>query len=218
MTKYILFDLDGTLTDPKEGITKSVQYALKYLGIEVEDLDSLCKFIGPPLRESLRESYHLSEEEVARSILKYREYFSVTGIYQNERYPGIRELMQKLAEDGKKLIIATSKPEGFAKQIMEHFDLTKYFTDICGSSMDGSRERKADVIRYALEKNRITDKAQTVMVGDREHDIIGAKENGIASIGVLYGYGSRQELETAGAGQIAETVEDLGRILFNLGE
>lgn len=214
MKKYILFDLDGTLTNPKEGITKSIQYALKHMGIEVEDLDSLSIFIGPPLRNGFREYWNFNEDEITQALIKYREYFSVTGIFENEVYPGIEEMLQNLVQNGKQLIVATSKPEVFAKQIMEHFDLAKYFMDVCGSSLDASRERKGDVIRYALEKNHITDLEQVVMIGDREHDIIGANENNIDSIGLLYGFGDRKELEEAGAGKVAETVKDLENIIL----
>jgi len=128
----------------------------------------------------------------------------------------MNEMFERLSSAGKKLVVATSKPEVFAIKIMEHFDLAKYFTDICGSTLDGSREKKGDVIRYALEKNHITELNQVVMVGDRFHDIAGAKENGLTSVGVLYGFGNRKELEEAGAGQIAETVKDLEEILMNM--
>jgi len=192
LIKYILLDLDGTITNPKEGITKSIQYALKHMGIEVENLDSLCKHIGPPLKDGFQEFWGFTEDEAVNAVAKYREYYSVTGIFQNEEYLGMKELLQKLTKEGKQLIVATSKPEFYAKQIMEHFDLSQYFVDICGSTMDSSRSKKGDVIRYALEKNQVMDLEQVVMVGDRLHDIEGSKENGIASIGVLYGFGRRR--------------------------
>ena len=214
MKNYILFDLDGTLLNPKEGITKSIQYALKHMGIEVEDLDSLSKFIGPPLRGSFRDCYNFNEEEVAQAMIKYREYFSVTGLFENIIYSDIEEMLQQLVQGGKKLILATSKPEVFAKQIMEHFHLAPYFEDMCGSTMDASREKKGDVIRYALNKNNITDMDQVVMIGDRKHDIIGAKENDMDSIGVLYGFGDRQELLEAGADHIVETVKELETLIL----
>jgi len=216
MIQYIFIDLDGTITDSQEGITKSIQYALRKMGIKIEDLNSLRRHIGPPLRDSFMEYYNFDKDKLEEVVKYYREYYVEKGIFENEVYTGMEEMFEKLSSTGKKLIVATSKAEVFAKKIMEHFDLAKYFTDICGSSMDGSREKKGDVIRYALEKNHITELEQVVMVGDRFHDIVGAKENELTSIGVLYGFGNRKELEDAGAGQIAETVKDLEEILMNM--
>lgn len=212
--KYILMDLDGTITDPKLGITKSVQYALKAFGIIVEDLDSLCKFIGPPLRTSFMEYYGFTEAEAEEAVVKYREYFSVTGLYENEVYEGMEALLKGLKAAGKTLIVATSKPEVFARKILEHFKLDGYFKDICGATLDNSRSTKEEVIRYALDKNGITDSSDIIMVGDRMHDIAGAKAVGIASIGVLFGYGGKQELEQAGANWVAATVEELYEIII----
>lgn len=212
--EYILIDLDGTISDSEEGITKSVQYALKHLGIEIDDLSSLRKHIGPPLHDGFKEFWDLNEEQATYAVSKYREQYSTTGIFQNQLYPGIKELLIDLKESGKKVIMATSKPEFFAKKIMEYFDLTKYFDDICGSSMDGTRSKKGDVIRYALEQNNLTDLENIVMIGDRFHDIDGAVENGIASIGVLYGFGSKEELIAAKADMIAATVDELRTILL----
>lgn len=214
--KYILIDLDGTITDPMVGITKSVQYALKDFHIYIEDLNSLCKYIGPPLRTSFMEYNHLNEEEAERAVAKYREYYTDKGIFENEVYEGISELFERLREAGKILIVATSKPEQFAKIIMEHFNLSKYFDDICGATMDNTRDSKEKVIRYALEKNQITDYSEAVMVGDRLHDVEGAKAVGLPCIGVLYGYGSRQEHEEAGADKIAQTVDELYDIIMEL--
>lgn len=216
MLNYILLDLDGTMTNPKEGITKAVQYALKHMNIDVEDVDSLCKHIGPPPRVSFKEFWGLNDEEVEQVLIYYRDYSSKTGIFQNEVYWGIDETLDNLVKNGKQLIVATSRPEVFAKQILEYFDLSKYFIDICGSTFDTSRETKGDVIRYALEKNNIMDLDQVIMVGDRSHDIRGAKENQIASVGVLYGFGSREELMGEGATYIAETVEQLGKLLISI--
>ncbi len=214
MTKYILFDLDGTLTDPEEGITKSLQYALRHMGIEIDDLTTLRRHIGPPLKEGLMEYWGLDEEKTEAAILWYREYFAKTGMYQNIVYPGVEKVLEALVAEGKKLILATSKAEKFAILIMEHFGLDKYFSDMCGTSLDGLRGKKADVIHYALEKNQIRDKDEVIMVGDRLHDIAGAKENGIKSIGVLYGFGDREELELAGADKIAQDMEELKHILL----
>lgn len=214
--KYILFDLDGTLTNPKQGITKSVQYALRAFDIEEPDLDKLCKFIGPPLRTSFIEYYGFSDKKAEEAVVKYREYYSVTGLYDNEVYTGIKSVLENLQKAGKVLLVATSKPEKFARMILEHFELDRYFTDICGATMDASRGNKEEVIRYALDKNKITDLGDAVMVGDRLHDIEGAKKVGIASIGVLFGFGSREELETYGADEIAESVEDIYKIIMEM--
>lgn len=211
--QQILFDLDGTLTDPMIGITKSVQYALRSYGIQVERLEDLCPFIGPPLRDSFMKYYGFDSDQATEAIWKYREYFSMTGLYENKEYAGIKEMLAALRDEGKKLYVATSKPELFAKKILEHFQMAEYFTFIGGASMDETRVKKGDVIGYVLEENQITDLSQVVMVGDREHDVIGAKEAGIESVGVLYGYGSREELEEAGANEIVSTVEALRNLL-----
>jgi phosphoglycolate phosphatase len=210
----ILFDLDGTLTDPGIGITNSVMVALKKYGITVNDRSELYKFIGPPLWESFERYYGFSEAEAKKAVAYYREYFSVTGMFENTVYDGIDAMLAALENSGKTLIVATSKPEVFAEQILEHFDLAKYFTFIGGSELDGSRVKKDEVIRYALEMGGVTDLKSAVMVGDREHDILGAKKVGIASVGVLFGYGSRREFENAGADFTAETVEDLHKLLL----
>ena len=207
--KIVLFDLDGTLTDPGLGITNSVMYALKKFNIEVEDRTSLYKFIGPPLRDSFDKYYHLSDEEITRAVAYYREYFSVKGIYENTMYDGIAELLEQIKDSGRKVVLATSKPEEFAAEILRYFRIDQYFDFIAAATMDGTRNSKADVIAYALESCSVTDLSSVVMIGDREYDINGAKEAGIDSIGVLYGYGSREELENAGATYIAESVTDI---------
>lgn len=211
---YIFFDLDGTLTNPKVGITKSVAYALRSFGIEVNDLDCLCKFIGPPLKESFMKYYGLTSEEGDKAVDTYREYFRPHGVYENEVYQGIPELLAQLCNEGKHLILASSKPTVFVEIILNHFDMRKYFDVVVGSELDGTRVIKGDVIAYALEKAGITDKSQVVMIGDREHDVIGAKENEIASIGVTYGYGSREEHEACEADVIVDSVEDLNAYLL----
>lgn len=214
--KYILFDLDGTLTDPKVGITKSVAYALKSFGIEVEDLDSLCKFIGPPLKESFMKYYGMSSEDGDKAVETYREYFRPYAVYENEVYDGIPEMLVNLQAKGKHLILASSKPTVFVETILEHFDLRQYFEVVVGSELDGTRVAKGAVIQYALQQADVTDKSQVVMVGDREHDVIGAKENGVASIGVIYGYGSRKEHEVCGADVIVESVSELAHVLLSV--
>lgn len=212
--KYMLFDLDGTLTDPQEGITNSVAYALEQYGIHVEDRSSLNKFIGPPLKDSFMEYYGFAEDRAEEAVWKYREYFNEDGIFENKVYPGIPQMLQRLNDQGKILIVATSKPTVYAKRILERFELSQYFADVQGSEMDGRRTKKEEVISYALEQNQITDNEQAVMIGDREHDIIGAKKCGLDSIGVLFGYGSREELEGCGAGQIVDTVQMLEDLLI----
>ncbi|MDF2540245.1 MAG: hypothetical protein K0S76_3266 [Herbinix sp.] len=216
--KYIFIDLDGTITDPKPGITKSVQYALRAFHINIEDLDSLCCHIGPPLKTAFMEFYGFSEEQALEAIVKYREYFAETGIFENEVYEGMESLLARLKAAGKVLIVATSKPEVFARRILEHFGLIGYFDDVCGSTLDDSRSKKEEVIRYAMEKNGVLENTDVVMVGDRMHDIEGAKAVGLASIGVLYGYGSREELEKAGADRICEAVEDLYEVIMSFND
>ena len=212
--QYILFDLDGTLTDPGIGITNSVLYALGKYGIEVNDRSDLYKFIGPPLRDSFEVYYGFSKEDSKKAVEYYREYYKDKGIFENAVYDGAEDLLKTLKSSGKTLILATSKPEVYAKQIVEHFDIAKYFTYIAGSNLDGTRVKKDEVIQYALERYNITDLTKAIMIGDREHDILGAKEIGISSIGVLFGYGDRTELENAGADYIVDTVADIEKVLF----
>ena len=212
--EYILFDLDGTLTDPAIGITNSVMHALKKYGIAVSDRKELYKFIGPPLWDSFEKYCGFSKEEANTAVEYYREYYRDKGMFENQVYDGCEGLLKELKDNGKILIVATSKPEVFAEQILEHFGIAKYFTFIAGSTLDGSRVKKGDVIRYALESCNIIDGSQAIMIGDREHDIIGAKETGLISIGVLFGYGSRAELEEAGADFIVSTVEDIGKVIL----
>ena len=209
MYDIILFDLDGTLTDPGIGITNSVAHALAHWNIEVADRAELYKFIGPPLSDSFMRYYGFTEEDAIHAIAVYREYFSVKGLYENEVYPGIPELLQSLKNTGKTVVLATSKPEKFAVEILRHFGLYDYFDIIAGASMDESRNKKADVIAYAISQMKNPDLSRMIMIGDREHDILGAKQIGIDSIGVLYGYGDRAEHEKAGATYIAERVEDI---------
>ncbi|MDF2870070.1 MAG: hypothetical protein K0R05_1645 [Anaerocolumna sp.] len=215
--KYILFDLDGTLTDPEEGITKSLQHALEFIDIKVEDRSILKRHIGPPLADGLREFFGLEDGQIEEVIGYFREYFVDKGIFMNYKYEGIEELLDSLVKAGKTLIVATSKPEVLAERILKHFNLDQYFTDICGSNLDETRSKKGEVIAYALEENGIKEKEQVVMIGDRLHDILGAKENGIASIGVLYGFGSREEHVKAGADRIAANLKELEDILLERG-
>ncbi len=211
--KNIFFDLDGTLTDPAEGITNSVAYALSKFGIEVSDKKTLSCFIGPPLISAFMEYYGFTKENAEKALTYYREYFAPKGIFENAVIEGIPELLAELKAKGKRLYVATSKPEIFAIQILEHFGLDGYFDGIYGSTMDETRNTKDAVIAYALIESG-ADKNDTVMVGDRHHDIDGAKKNHMRSVGVLFGYGSREELEVAGTDEIAETVTELKEILL----
>ena len=224
--KYILFDLDGTLTNPREGITKSVQYALHSFGIEANDLDSLLCFIGPPLQESFCKYYGMRQDDAMKAVLKYRERFGKIGLFENESYEGIHAVLQSLKDSGKVLAVATSKPEVYTNQILDKYELTKYFDIICGSELDGRRSIKAEVIEEVFNRLGYPDdeehreqlakiKEQSIMVGDRRHDIIGANTCMIESIGVRFGYAESDELEEAGADYIVETVEELGELLNN---
>lgn len=208
MYDTILLDLDGTLTDPGLGITNSVMYALEKFGIYTQDRTSLYHFIGPPLLEEIQRSYGFSEEQALKALAYYREYFGVTGLFENEVYDGIPETLEKMKDAGKKLIVATSKPELYSVRILEHFDLLRYFDFVAGSTMDNSRVRKADVIAYALKENSV-DKNRAIMVGDRQNDVQGAIANGLDCLGVLYGYGSLEELKQAGAMKFADSPEDI---------
>ena len=211
--KYVLFDLDGTLTDPGEGITNSVAYSLKKYGIDVPDRTVLYPFIGPPLYESYEVFYGFSHEQAEEAVEFYREYYRDKGIFENLVYDGIPETLSALRDKGYKLVLATSKPEQFALRILRHFDLDGYFTVIAGADMEGNRVKKSDVIAHALALCGASPE-ECIMVGDREHDVNGAAEFGIPCIGVLFGYGSREELESSGARRIAETPSQITDIIL----
>lgn len=213
--RFLLFDLDGTLTDPKAGITKSVQYSLGFFGINVSDPDDLIPFIGPPLRDSYKKLYFFSDDEAEKAVEKYREYFVGKGIFENEIYEGIDDLLKIQYQNGKKLIIATSKPTVYAEKILEYFNIKKYFSFVSGSELDGRRSKKDLVIQYAFDNLGITETEKAIMIGDKEHDIMGAKKLGVDNIGVLYGYGSFEELSNVGADYIVKTVNELSGLLSN---
>ncbi len=217
MNKYLLFDLDGTLTDPKLGITTCVQYALDSFGIKEPDLDKLEPFIGPPLKDSFMDFYNMDEATAEAAIAKYRERFSTVGMYENEVYPGIARMLRKCKLHGARLAVASSKTEVFVKKILEHFHLAKYFDVIVGSELDGRRTDKEEVVEEALNRlfgGNDIDYDNTVMIGDRKFDIIGARENKVVSVGVSYGYGSIEELKAAKPDYIARSVEELEDILL----
>lgn len=211
---YIFFDLDGTLTDPFLGITNSVAYSLSSFGIKVEDKKELACFIGPPLYESFEKYYGFSKDGAVEAVEKYREYYRDRGIFENILYDGAEDLLKNLKNKGCTVALATSKPEVFALRILEHFGITKYFDSVTGSLLDGGRVKKGEVIAEALKRLSFPEKSCCIMIGDRSHDILGAKENGIDSLGVLFGYGDRAELQTAGAHYIAEDFEEIKRILL----
>lgn len=248
MYHVVLFDLDGTLTDPGEGITNSVAYALKKYGIGVSDKRELYKFIGPPLHESFEMYYNFSKEQAKEAVEYYREYYRETGIFENVVYQGMEDTLKILKDSGRKLAVATSKPELFAKEILEHFHLETYFEYVAGANMDGTRTKKDEVISYALDALKLSGayldgakaeedgvvsyakgapelsgtgdsprkelgSSKVLMVGDREHDILGAAKVGLSSIGVLYGYGSREELTAAGALYLARKPEDIWKYI-----
>ncbi len=215
MYKYILFDLDGTLTDSFEGITKCVQYALNSYGIKDEPLEKLKVFIGPALKDSFMSFYGFSEEDALAATAKYRERFKDIGIYENKVYDGIPELLKKLKEKGYVMAIASSKPTVFVERILEYFNIKEYFSCVMGSLMNGIRGKKCDVIQAVFEELKITDKSQVLMVGDRLHDVEGAKQMNVDCLGVSYGFGGREELETAGATYVVDTVEEMEALLLN---
>lgn len=210
---YILLDLDGTLTDPAEGITNSLKHALNKYGISAQKSE-LLKFIGPPLRDSFMEYYSFSPEKAEEAVAHYREYFSVKGIYENSIYPGITEMLNNLRDEGRSLLLATSKPSLYAVQVLEHFNIAEYFDFIAGSNMDGTMGSKAEVVEYALSTLSDAGRKSAVMTGDRKYDIEGAISSRIDSIGVTWGYGTREELVSAGASYIADSVSELESILL----
>jgi phosphoglycolate phosphatase len=212
MYQYVLFDLDGTLIDSEEGITKSVAYALSKFGI-TEDPKSLKHFIGPPLFRSFSLFYGFDEEKSAKAVEYYREYFGEKGVYMNTVYDGVEALLKALRDAGKMLLLATSKYEYYAKMILEDLGFSQYFAFAAGSLKDGGRGAKAEVISYILREMQISDLSNAVMIGDRMHDIDGAKEVGIDAIGVLWGFGNEEELSSHGATYIAANTEDVLKII-----
>lgn len=210
----ILFDLDGTLTNPGVGITKSVEYALNRYGITVEDRKTLEPFIGPPLIDSFMKYYGFSKEQAVEAVEIYREYFRAKGLYENEVYPGIPELLQALKSAGKTLLIASSKPEEFVLGILEHFDLLQYFDAVGGAAMDETRTKKEEVLEYILKKAKVTDRSRCILVGDRKFDVNGAHETGMDALAVTYGFGSLEELTAAKPEYTAHTPKEIATILL----
>lgn len=209
---FLLFDLDGTLTESGPGIIGSIRWAFGQMGLEAGSDAELRRFIGPPLRDSLRDFRGMTETEIDRFIPLYRVHYEAFGILQSDPYPGIPELLAGLRERGYTLLTATSKLRDVAMQVLDHYRLTPYFTYIGGGDAIGGQDKPA-VIRQTLEKAGAAPEG-SLMIGDRKYDILGAKANAVASLGVLYGYGDRPELQAAGADTIAESVEALGKILL----
>ena len=215
MKKYdlIAFDLDGTLSDPSRGFIEGCKYAFYKMGMACEDDESLKRFIGPALFNEWQICYGLSPDEARSAVMYFREYYSVYGWWNNEIYPGVKEMLQQLKARGKKIVLSTSKPEVFARNILEKFGLTKYFDFIGAATSNLKRERKWEVLEYALNGVGATDLSRCIMVGDRKYDAEGAAMCGIDSLGVLYGHGSRDELEAAGFKYICESCEEVLKII-----
>ena len=206
MPKTILFDLDGTLTDSGEGIINCVIYALERFGLPIPSRESLRFFVGPPLHESFIKQ-GVPADRAEEAVAVYRERYVPTGMFENTPYPGVRELLETLKTEGHTLYVASSKPEWMCVEILKHFELDKYFSMICGATMDTSRTNKEAVIEYLIRENGRAD--NMVMVGDTKFDVIGARAHGIPCIGVSWGYGSAEEMQAAGAASIADTMTEL---------
>lgn len=214
MKDYIFFDLDGTLTDSQEGILNSLRISLALFDIKLTD-DEMRVFIGPPLIETFRKSLGLSSAQAEKATNAFHEYYETKGIFENYVYDGIPNLLESLKKSGKHLAVATSKPELTAIRTLEHFNIASYFDFICGSNMDETRSNKAEVIKYTMQKFTLTEKdsSKIIMVGDRSNDILGAHQNGIEAVAVLYGYGNTAEFQNAGANYIIKTVDELEHFL-----
>lgn len=214
MFQYILFDLDGTLTDPGEGITKSIAYSFEHFGIPFASLEDLTIYIGPPLHAEFMARLGVDEEKAAALGNKFRERYNQIGWMENHPIPGMPEALAALKAAGKKLAVATSKPLPTALRVLKHFELDPYFDSICGSEPDGGNGAKWVIVERALNELGVKDKSLAVMVGDRKHDIIGGQKNGLATVGLTMGYGSREELEGAGVSFIADSAEEMLRYLL----
>ena len=220
MYQYCLFDLDGTLTDSREGITKSVQYALKHYGIDEPDLKKLEKFIGPPLADSFAQFYGFPEKKAWEACEVYRERFIPIGAYENKVYDGVPEMLQQLKEKGVRIALASSKPEVSVRKILDYFDLMQYFDVVVGSAPDGSHGSKEEIVERALSElgvqvlSKEDRYSQCAMIGDRRFDICGAKKHGVTSVGVRFGFADEGELEQAGADYIVDSVKEMEQLLL----
>jgi len=209
----ILFDLDGTLTDPKEGIINSVKFALAKMGVNESEVGDLMKFIGPPLHVSFRDFCGFSFPDADKAVQYFREYFTDKGINENRIFPGVVELLKSLKSRNMRIVLATSKPTVHANAVLDNFGITEYFQYVKGSNLNGTESGKTEIISHIIEKFKL-EKNKTIMIGDRFYDIIGAKENGIDSIGVTFGYGSETELKEAGATYICKSVKEIELLLI----
>lgn len=216
--KLVMFDLDGTLTDPGSGIIRSIMYALRALNCEVPQPADLKTFIGPPLQESFKTHFKFNEQRTSEAIHYYREYFTQKGMYENEIYPGMIDMLEALQREKIILTVATSKPTLFAEKILSYFKMDSFFDTVVGSHLDGTRTAKSEIIAEVLKHYPNIPKHEIVMIGDRVHDIIGAKQNKITSIGVLYGYGSKEEICSSEPDVIAQSVNELYKALIHQGK
>lgn len=214
MYQYILFDLDGTLTDSREGITKSVQYALDKMGVFEEDLTKLEQFIGPPLHDQFMSAYGFDDATSRKAVAAYRERFSEVGWKENILFDDVPQVLQVLKNNGKVLAIASSKPRVFIDKILAYFAVDQYFDIVSGATLDGSVSTKSQVVQQALIQLNVDDLSKAVLVGDRLHDVEGAHENGISCIGVTFGFGGRTELDSAGADKIVDDFDELTALLL----
>lgn len=210
---HLFLDLDGTLSDSAPGIVRSAQYALEAFGIHVDNLDDLLCFVGPPLEESFQEFYHLTPSQADEAVKVYRRRYEKIGVYENALYPGIPQFLDKARQAGKVLMVATSKPQRMADLVLSYFGIADRFAFV-GGREDSSRRTKEEVIRYVMKENGLTRTEDIVMIGDRKHDVLGAKAVGLDSVGVLYGYGSRDEFQAAGATYIVDTLKELEELLL----
>lgn len=210
---HLFLDLDGTLSDSAPGIVRSAQHALEAFGIHVDNLDDLLCFVGPPLEESFQEFYHLTPSQADEAVKVYRRRYEKIGVYENALYPGIPQFLDKARQAGKVLMVATSKPQRMADLVLSHFGIADRFAFV-GGREDSSRRTKEEVIRYVMKENGLTRTEDIVMIGDRKHDVLGAKAVGLDSVGVLYGYGSRDEFQAAGATYIVDTLKELEELLL----
>ncbi|NLZ39115.1 MAG: HAD family hydrolase [Firmicutes bacterium] len=214
MYKHILFDLDGTLTDPAAGIIASLRYALTQMGVQEEDEEKYRLFIGPPLKDSFREMYGFNDKQIDEAIKLYREHYSRSGLYDNKVFPGITDLLARLKADERKLYVATTKMTAFAEIVLKHFALEHYFTKVVGGNPDGSRTAKVEIIAEILRDINPAEYKKTVMIGDRKYDLIGAKAHGINSIAVTYGYGTEEELRAQKPTHLVHSVAELSALLL----